>query len=56
MIEIDISNSDKIICNNLIVDYNGTLASDGKIIDGVRERLKIISSKLKNLCNYSRYI
>jgi soluble P-type ATPase len=33
--------------HHLILDFNGTLAIDGKLIEGVKEKLKQISEKLQ---------
>jgi soluble P-type ATPase len=43
MITIDIPGSDQIIINHLVLDYNGTLAKDGELINGVSERLILLA-------------
>lgn len=46
MITIEIPGRRPLQIEHLVLDFNGTLAIDGKLIDGVRERLQAISSKL----------
>lgn len=46
MIEIDIPGFRKLQLEHLVLDYNGTLACDGVLIGGVRERLTILSNHL----------
>lgn len=47
MIEIHI-NSDRILTiHHLVLDYNGTLALDGELIDGVASRLKQLSKTIE---------
>ncbi len=50
MITIDIPGFGILELNHLVLDYNGTLAVDGELIRGVKEKLK----KLKN--NLSLYV
>ena len=46
MLEIDIP-GDKTLCLSFIVlDYNGTLACDGRLMTGVRERLEALSKSV----------
>lgn len=45
MIHIDIPGRFTLEIENLVLDYNGTVAEDGKLIDGVAERLM----KLKDM-------
>lgn len=40
MIELTVPGFKKLRIENVVMDYNGTLACDGKLIDGVRERFK----------------
>lgn len=47
MIEIDIPGAGRLSLDRLVCDYNGTLALDGKLIDGVAQRLKALSTKLE---------
>ena len=47
MIEIDIPGYKKIQTEHLVLDYNGTLAVDGKLIAGVREMLTELAEKIK---------
>ncbi|MCD6116304.1 HAD hydrolase family protein [bacterium] len=47
MIEIQIPGSDNINIKHLVFDFNGTLAIDGKLIEGVRERLLKLSDFVK---------
>lgn len=46
MLEIAIPGYRDLRFEHLILDYNGTLACDGKLIDGVRDRLSVLSEKL----------
>lgn len=39
MIRIEIPGRDEICIEHLVLDYNGTIAEDGMLIDGVAERL-----------------
>lgn len=39
MIQIDIPGRDTITIEHLVLDYNGTIAEDGNLIEGVAERL-----------------
>ncbi len=47
MLEIDIPAYKKLILKHLVLDYNGTLAIDGKLIEGVKEKLNILSEQLQ---------
>jgi len=47
MITIDIPGSDDMNIKHLVLDFNGTLAIDGKLIEGVRERLLKLSDFVK---------
>jgi soluble P-type ATPase len=46
MINIDIPDYQNIEAKHLVLDYNGTLAIDGKLIDGTRQLLELIGRKL----------
>jgi soluble P-type ATPase len=46
MIEIDIPGFRRLKLENLVLDYNGTLAVDGELLQGVAERLRALSEKL----------
>ena len=46
MIEIDIPGNKKLTLEYLVLDYNGTIAFDGALIDGVKECLAELSQKL----------
>jgi soluble P-type ATPase len=46
MLEIDIPGVGNLRLKHLICDYNGTLAVDGCLIDGVAQRLQVIGSRL----------
>jgi soluble P-type ATPase len=46
MIEIDIPGYRKVGFEHLVLDFNGTLACDGLLMDGVRERLTALSKHL----------
>ena len=42
MITIDIPGRDIITIEHLVLDYNGTVAEDGQLIDGVEERMRAL--------------
>jgi soluble P-type ATPase len=46
MIEIEIPGVGTLTFRNLVLDVNGTIARDGKLIDGVLERLNELRSRL----------
>ena len=46
MIEINIPGRGNFNIENLVLDLNGTLALDGKIIEGVKERLRTLCRQL----------
>lgn len=46
MITIDIPGRKTFHLEHLVLDFNGTLAVDGNLIDGVKERLQELSGKL----------
>ncbi len=46
MIEISIPDFGNIRIRHLVLDYNGTLACDGKLLDGVKEELINLSESL----------
>jgi P-type E1-E2 ATPase len=47
MIEIDIPGRDHLIIENLLLDLNGTIALDGIINPKVKEKINLLSQKLK---------
>ena len=47
MIEIDIPGYRKLQLGHLVLDYNGTLACDGELIEGVGPRLQELSRQLQ---------
>jgi soluble P-type ATPase len=47
MLEIDIPGHLMLRLQHLVLDYNGTLAQDGVLIGGVKERLHALSSMLQ---------
>jgi len=47
MIEIELPGDKVLKFKHLIIDFNGTLAVDGKLVDGVHERLRQLSQLLK---------
>jgi len=47
MIKIDIPRKESILVEHLVLDYNGTLAIDGRIIEGVKEILNDLSKQIK---------
>jgi soluble P-type ATPase len=46
VLEIDIPGYKKLRIEHLVLDYNGTIACDGELVDGVRERLEALSKIL----------
>ncbi len=46
MLVVDIPSSGTLRLAHLVVDYNGTLAIDGRLIAGVADRLRDLSTKL----------
>lgn len=46
MITIDIPGSAALQLQHLVLDYNGTIALDGELLDGVAQRLARLSSRL----------
>lgn len=47
MVEIDIPGFRRLRLEHLVLDYNGTIACDGNLIQGVRERLSALSADLR---------
>ncbi len=47
MIEISIPGYRDLQIQNLVLDYNGTLACDGEVIGGVKESLEVLSKDLQ---------
>jgi soluble P-type ATPase len=47
MLEIDIPGYRVLRLAHLVLDYNGTLACDGELLDGVRERLATLAGMLQ---------
>ena len=47
MIEIDIPGFRYLRLTHLVLDYNGTLAVDGRLVSGVRERLHRLAQELR---------
>jgi soluble P-type ATPase len=46
MIEIAVPDYATLTLEHLVLDYNGTLACDGTLLPGVRERLRILADRL----------
>jgi len=46
MLNIQIPGREELVLNHLILDYNGTIAEDGEIIEGIRPRLGELSKAL----------
>ena len=46
MLSIDIPGWKKLVLEHLVLDFNGTLALDGELSPGVRERLTELSARL----------
>jgi soluble P-type ATPase len=47
MLEIDIPGYRRLRLEHLVLDFNGTLARDGELLAGVRERLEALSRRLR---------
>jgi soluble P-type ATPase len=47
MLEIDIPGYKQLQLKHLVLDYNGTLACDGVLLDGVEPRLKALAERLQ---------
>ena len=46
MIEVEVPGWKTLRLEHLVLDYNGTLALDGRLLEGARESLKALSSNL----------
>ena len=46
MLNIQIPGREELTLNHLVLDYNGTIAEDGNIIEGIRPRLAELSKNL----------
>ena len=46
MLSIKIPGREELTLNHLILDYNGTIAEDGEIIEGIRPRLAELAKEL----------
>jgi P-type E1-E2 ATPase len=46
MIKIDIPGNKKLMLEHLVLDFNGTIAFDGALMDGVKECLAELSQKM----------
>ncbi len=47
MLMINIPGRDQLTIEHLVLDFNGTIAFDGKIMEGVKERLIQLAKKIK---------
>ena len=47
MIEVDIPDFGRLTIEHLVLDYNGTIAIDGELIEGVAHRLKRLSEDIQ---------
>ena len=47
MLNIQIPGREELVLNHLILDYNGTIAEDGEIIESIRPRLAELAKNLK---------
>jgi P-type E1-E2 ATPase len=47
MIEINIPGFKELRLSHLVLDYNGTMAYQGRLIEGVPEKLEVLASSLK---------
>jgi soluble P-type ATPase len=46
MLDVEVPGFRRLKLENLVLDYNGTLAQDGELVPGVAERLEALSGKL----------
>lgn len=46
MITVDIPGSEKLELEDLVLDYNGTIAADGELIGGIKKRLVRLAKEL----------
>lgn len=46
MINLEIPGHEPIIVEHVTFDYNGTLAVDGYLVDGLKERLRVLSERV----------
>ena len=46
MLRIQIPGREELVLSHLVLDYNGTIAEDGDIIEGIRPRLAELSKEL----------
>ena len=46
MLNIQIPGREELILSHLILDYNGTIAEDGEIIESIRPRLEALAKDL----------
>ena len=46
MLSVKIPGRDELMLSHLILDYNGTIAQDGEIIESIRPRLEELSKRL----------
>ncbi|MDY0040552.1 MAG: ATPase P [Desulforhabdus sp.] len=46
MLEISIPGRKPLLLHHLVLDYNGTIACDGRLLEGVEERLATLSGSL----------
>ena len=46
MIHVELSENKSLNLLNLVLDYNGTLAIDGKLIEGVADRLNLLGKNI----------
>lgn len=47
MIEVDIPGGETLRISHLVLDYNGTLARDGELLEGVAEKMKDLAIQLQ---------
>ena len=47
MLTVNIPGREEMTLSHLILDYNGTIAEDGRIIEGIASRLEELSEKLR---------
>lgn len=46
MLTVKVPGREELVLQHLVLDYNGTIAEDGAIIEGIAERLELLSKSL----------
>ncbi|WP_070120112.1 HAD family hydrolase [Bacillus marinisedimentorum] len=46
MVTLNIPGREELVLHHLVLDFNGTIAHDGMLVEGLKERLEALSKKL----------